>query len=201
MSVRERAADVLTRFERGAPHRPTLTEADVRRAEEALGPLPSIVRELYLRCGNGGFLPGARPLVADDDAEEQAFEDKSIVEATLGFRGDAEDAPDYPWPPGLLCFFPWGCAIESCIDVRTDLARVVRFDPNEWGDPDADDDEDPIDDPLLAYPERELGPIQVFSFKVECASLLDWLEHWMEGHSPSVLQQMTPQHARLLRTR
>jgi hypothetical protein len=109
-----------------------LEESSIRRAELTLGlPLPPLLRNAYLRVGNGGFGPGygLLPLILDD---ETTGEESAVDLFTAFCSEDAED-PAWSWPRHHLPFCDWGCAIRSCVDCSKPDGSVVTFDPNVRG--------------------------------------------------------------------
>lgn len=112
---------------------PVASAAEVAEFERRVGrPLPTLWRRVYTEVGNGGFGPGYGLLGlvtgARTDEGDSAAE---FVEELLG--GEDPEDPDFAWPEGLVPICHWGCAIYSCIDLRTEAAPVVRFDPNGHG--------------------------------------------------------------------
>lgn len=123
------------------------------RAEAALGfPLPTLLAELYLRIGDGGFGPeyGLLPLLDSPPSGEPA-----AVAQYLAHRDSGAKDPDWPWPEGVLPISHWGCAMYACVDCRSPQATVLLFEPNA-GDAD-------------------------HSWYVDAPSLADWLRAWVEG--------------------
>jgi hypothetical protein len=123
------------------------------RAEAALGfSLPSLLADLYLRIGDGGFGPeyGLLPLLDGPPACEPA-----AVVQYLANRESGRKDPDWPWPEGVLPISHWGCAMYACVDCRSPEATVLLFEPNP-GDPD-------------------------HAWFVDTPTLADWLRSWVEG--------------------
>jgi hypothetical protein len=123
------------------------------RAEAALGfSLPSLLADLYLRIGDGGFGPeyGLLPLLDGPPAGEPA-----AVVQYLANRESGRKDPDWPWPEGVLPISHWGCAMYACVDCRSPEATVLLFEPNP-GDPD-------------------------HAWFVDTPTLADWLRSWVEG--------------------
>jgi hypothetical protein len=102
------------------------------RAETLLGrALPPFLRDAYRFVGNGGFGPGygLLPLLLENPGSS---DDDSVVNLYTAFcSSDPEDSP-WAWPPHLLPFCDWGCAIRSCIDCSTQSGPIVTFDPNVY---------------------------------------------------------------------
>ncbi|MEU7055101.1 SMI1/KNR4 family protein [Streptomyces sp. NPDC046197] len=138
----------------GWPSLPAPADADtIARAEAALGfRLPTLLADLYLRIGNGGFGPeyGLLPLLDSAPAGEPA-----AVAQYLANRESGRKDPDWPWPEGVLPISHWGCAMYACVDCRSPQATVLLFEPNP-GDPD-------------------------LAWFVDAPSLADWLRAWVEG--------------------
>lgn len=94
-------------------------------------PLPPLWRRVYSEVGNGGFGPGYGLLGLVTGARSD--EGNAAVELYELFRQpDPEDAA-WAWPQGVVPVCHWGCAIYSCVDVRSGPAPIVRFDPNGHG--------------------------------------------------------------------
>jgi hypothetical protein len=94
------------------------TPAAVAEADALAGPLPPLLRRLYLEVANGGFGPGY---------------------GLLGLRGGHHDGGDtavdlrrsafWPTPPDrLLPLCHWGCAIYAFVDCADE--RMWAWDPN-----------------------------------------------------------------------
>jgi hypothetical protein len=146
-------ADVVARVAR-----PPVDEATLERAEKLLGRrLPAPLHDTFLYVGNGGFGPGygLLPLfpLADDPAQE------SLVDLYLAFCSTDRRDSAWTWPPDLVPFCDWGCAIRSCIDCSSDAGAVVTFDPNV----------------------REPGAPLDLALSVTHASVQGWFEDWLAG--------------------
>ena len=109
--------------------RKPLDESTVTGVEQQLGlRLPSILRAVYRKVGNGGFGPGygLLPLVPDGT--------KPDTETAVGlyetFCGSDPQQPTWEWPRHLLPFCEWGCAVRSCVDCSSSGGSVITFDPN-----------------------------------------------------------------------
>jgi hypothetical protein len=128
-------------------------EATLTRAEAALGfTLPSLLSDLYLRIGDGGFGPeyGLLPLLDSPPAGEPA-----AVVQYLANRASGRKDPDWPWPEGVLPIAHWGCAMYACVDCHSPQGTVLLFEPNP-GDPDR-------------------------AWFVDTPDLADWLRAWVDG--------------------
>ncbi|MGW1889316.1 SMI1/KNR4 family protein [Streptomyces sp. NPDC002004] len=125
----------------------------VARAEAALGfPLPPLLAALYLRVADGGFGPeyGLLPLLDGSPSGEQP-----VVAQYLARREEAGEAPDRPWPEGVLPISHWGCGMYACVDCHAEEAPVLLFEPN------ADDVE--------------------HAWYMDAPSLDAWLRAWLDG--------------------
>jgi hypothetical protein len=133
---------------------PEPVDADtLARAEATLGfRLPTLLAELYLRIGDGGFGPeyGLLPLLDSPPAGEPA-----AVTQYLANRAEARKDPDWPWPEGVLPISHWGCAMYACVDCHSPQATVLLFEPNA-----AEADH---------------------AWCVDAPSLTDWLHAWVDG--------------------
>ena len=137
---------------------PPLDDRSIERAEAILGrPLPVLLRDIYLLVGNGGFGPGygLLPLVGNPSESEA----ESVVGLFTAFCSEAPAGRGWSWPPNLLPFCDWGCAIRSCVDCDSPDAAVVTFDPNVLGD----------------------GEPMSRGFLQSHTSLRSWLSDWIAG--------------------
>lgn len=99
------------------------------QTEAAIGfPLPPLLRELYMRVGNGGFGPGYALRGAVGGATDDNGCDL-VGYYRIQREGDPE-CPEWIWPAGLVGLNDWGCAIASCVDCRVPGFPMVGFDPN-----------------------------------------------------------------------
>lgn len=158
---------------------PPVSAAALDEAEEAIGyALPVLFRTLYGGVADGVW-PGTRTL-------------EEIVDASVGYRASSE-----PWPAGCIGLYEWGCGIESCIDLRSKRARVVRHDPHLRDAPPPS-----VDDPFDATRIPAYAPFLIggsfLLFRRESDALEDWFEHWLDGNSARELEGMAPQSARRL---
>ena len=108
---------------------PPVSEEAWRKTEAVIGfALPPLLRELYVRVGNGGFGPG----YALRGAIGGATDDNGLDLAEyyrIQREGDPE-CQDWIWPAGLVGLNDWGCAIASCVDCTDPGYPMVGFDPN-----------------------------------------------------------------------
>lgn len=128
------ATDEACRFPTTPP--PPLDEDAIARAEALLGrPLPPLLRDAYRHVGNGGFGPGygLLPLIVPAGSTKT----ESVVDLYAVLRSSDPEDPSWSWPPHLVPFCEWGCAIRSCIDASSSEGAIVTFDPNvhEPGEP------------------------------------------------------------------
>jgi hypothetical protein len=90
--------------------------------------LPELLRQCYLRVGNGGFGPGHGMigLQAIDPAMEDGYRDDlthgCLPELYKYYRED----PD-PWPEKVLPLFVMGCGFVDSVDCSTAKVQVVRM--------------------------------------------------------------------------
>jgi hypothetical protein len=133
--LRERAADAsgvnrnADRFPRTTP--PPVSTTIMAEAEAVLRQtIPPLLRDAYLHVGDGIFGPGhgLLPLFAN-----KANPCETVVQLYSAFTTADRDDPDWAWPPNLLPFCDWGCAIRSCVDSSSPDGAVVTFDPGARG--------------------------------------------------------------------
>ncbi|MFE2288119.1 SMI1/KNR4 family protein [Streptomyces sp. NPDC059443] len=111
-----------------APLPAPLDAEAVRRAEAVLGfALPPLLGALYTRVADGGFGP----------------------------EYTAMRASAWRWPEGVLPIADFGCAMQACVDCRSESAQVLLFEPNP-GDPD-------------------------LAWYLDSPGLADWLRGWLDG--------------------
>jgi hypothetical protein len=80
-------AQMLTEPLRRSAHLPPVSEDDLIRAKVRLGfGLPPLLRELYLRVGNGGFGPGYSFYPLDNGADPKALQSDSLLTTYLALR-------------------------------------------------------------------------------------------------------------------
>ena len=129
--LRAAARRIPTMGGRVAPE-PVASAAEVAEFEARVGrPLPPLWRRVYSEVGNGGFGPGYGLLGLVTGARTD--EGKSAAEFVELLQQSDPDDPGWAWPDGLVPVCHWGCAIYSCLDLRSAAAPVVRFDPNGHG--------------------------------------------------------------------
>jgi hypothetical protein len=143
------------------------TNAEIAETERQLGfALPPLLRALYSQVANGGFGPGYGLVGAvggapAEDASKDIAEcyrqdrDLSLWQKENGFERDNGLAPFLDeWPGRVLRLVHWGCAIWSCLDVRS--GRVLRYEP------------------LHGKRTRE-------AMIIEATSLESWIERWLQA--------------------
>ncbi|MFD7442606.1 SMI1/KNR4 family protein [Streptomyces sp. NPDC059909] len=97
-----------------------VTADALARAEAELGfALPPLLAALYTRMADGGYGP-----------EYGLFPLRTAVARYTARRATDPDATDWPWPEGVLPILDWGCAMNACVDCRSDDATVLLFEPN-----------------------------------------------------------------------
>ncbi|MFJ6483951.1 SMI1/KNR4 family protein [Streptomyces sp. NPDC091682] len=117
--VTDRVGNSARRYERCGRTMPEPLDAgEIARAEAILGfalprppPLPA---SLYTRVGDGGFGPGQGLL--------------PLRQAVLAH--EERRSSEWCWPEGVLPVADFGCAMDACVDYRSDTAQVLLFDPN-----------------------------------------------------------------------
>ncbi|MEZ0228802.1 MAG: SMI1/KNR4 family protein [Planctomycetota bacterium] len=136
---------------------PLVAPDEIARAERELGfPLPSLLRLLLTRIGNGGFGPG--PLMgleggATDDQGDTL--DKWYLDSRR--LAPKDDKGSTTWPRGLVPLCTWGCGAYSCVDCLSPGSPIIRFDPSGG----------------LSNVSRCLSP--------EGYTLREWLKAWADG--------------------
>lgn len=84
----------------------------LERAQSQLGfCLPALLKRCYLEIGNGGFGP-ALGVTGVEDGHESSWGD---LVATYQFLDRGWKNEGLTWPPGLLPFCEYGCAIFWCV--------------------------------------------------------------------------------------
>ena len=135
---------------------PVALPDQIAEAQAALGfELPALLRELYLRVGNGGYGPGYGLVGIAGGASDDTG--KSLVDLYAGFAASDPDDDHWRWPSRLLPVAHLGCAMYACIDCSTAEGRVVWFEPNPHSS------REPWDDSFIP-----LAP-----------SMSDWLRSWL----------------------
>lgn len=113
---------------------PPAADAEIKHAEALLGiELPTPLRDLYLRVGNGGFGPGYGVLGLDGGFRDDLG--KTALDTYRVFMLPDPDAPAGSgpfWRESLLPLCYWGCVVYTAVDCRTSDARVVGFDEGTW---------------------------------------------------------------------
>ena len=161
-AIRKRAADPL-RATDGAdalPPKvfPVALPKNIAEAQRSLGfELPGLLRELYLRVGNGGFGPGYGLLGVEGGASDGTG--KTLVEVYAALAAPDPDDRHWRWPSRLLPVANLGCAMYACVDCSTAEERVVWFEPNPHSSG------EPWDDSFIP-----LAP-----------SMSHWLRCWLAG--------------------
>jgi hypothetical protein len=138
--------------DRPPPRLPPCSDADVDRAETALGVrFPPLLRRLYTEIGEGGFGPGTGILGLEGLAREhQSYAVELAVEQEFGV-----------WPAALLPLCQLDQTLLACIDCSDPAGPIVGFevDDLDW-------------DELAGFEE---------AFQPRSPSLHQWLEAWLDG--------------------
>jgi hypothetical protein len=164
--------DVCDRKGRIIPYiaRPPVSETELADAEAYLGfRLPALLRDIYLRVGNGGLGPGYGLNRLSGGTASNGGE--SVVAMYLSQRASTLNPSQSPSTERLLPICDWGCAIYSSVDCALPDAPVVRHDPNI---------EIEVDEEHRGEFTSEVR-IQQGALWVECSSLQAWLEAWLDG--------------------
>ncbi|MFL6205117.1 MAG: SMI1/KNR4 family protein [Acidimicrobiales bacterium] len=146
--VRERPGD------RPPPPLPPCTDADVDRAESALGvKFPALLRRLYTEVGEGGFGPGAGIFGLEGlESEYQSYAVELALEQEFG-----------AWPAALVPLCQLDQTLIACIDCSDPAGPIVGFevDDLDW-------------DELAGFED---------AFQPRSPSLQQWLEAWLDGEA------------------
>lgn len=147
---------------------PPVTSQEFKLAEQALGfELPQLLKEIYLKVGNGGFGPGYGLMKLNITTEEK----ESIVSSYLTHRS----VENSEWPEQLILICNWGCAIYSCLDCSKPDAPVIRYDPPLGG----------LEEDLLEQG-IEFKPEDLLVLQPENLSFQEWLEMWLDGEGEAL---------------
>jgi hypothetical protein len=138
---------------------PVANHEEIAAAEAALGfQLPALLKELYLRVGNGGYGPGYGLVGITGGATDDRG--KNLLDLYKEFAiSDPKDV-HWRWPSRLLRVAHLGCAMYACIDGSTPDGSMVWFEPNPHADG------EPWDDSFIP-----LAP-----------SMAYWLQNWLDGN-------------------
>ena len=160
--LRERAGSRSRSSDRAAdfPRTPggCLDECEILGVERQLGfSIPSLLRDTYLQCGNGGWGPGRGllPLIGTTESSDCESASGLYEKFTSPDRTD----PAWIWPRYLLPFCDWGCAIRSCVACDLPLNPIFTFDPG------ALEDGERVD--------KAVAPVGL--------TLQEWFEAWLSG--------------------
>jgi hypothetical protein len=92
--------------------------------------LPTLLRDLYIQVGNGGFGPGYGILGLKDGWADD--EDRSAFDLYQElFIENPQNPQDYYWPDKLLPICDWGCAIYSCLDCTREDGPIWTWERGE----------------------------------------------------------------------
>jgi hypothetical protein len=101
-----------------------VTPDAIESAEAILGfKLPELLRQCYLRIGNGGFGPG-HGMIGLQDGYPDDVSGACLPELYQYYRENT----DNPWPEKLLPVFVMGCGNIDSIDCSAVGSPVVRMD-------------------------------------------------------------------------
>lgn len=136
---------------------PPVSADQIAAAEKRLGfALPELLREIYMRVGNGGFGPGYGFIGIERGATDDLGRTvEQIYERALHSQ---PRNLNQPWPQNLLPCCYYGCAIYFCVDCSSPRAPVHYFEPNLRGD----------------------GPFGAV-LQLQCESLEACLRSWLHG--------------------
>lgn len=149
---------------------PVISAADLSSTEKAIGfELPTLLKDLYLKVGNGGFGPHFGGFLGGFNGYS---DEGNVVEHYLAYKSAPES---FLWPDKMVPFFHWGCACYCCLDCSTEDGVVVFFDPGYFVEYFAEDDPKKVRNPILTDP--------VPAMRKDANSLQEWLETWLAGIS------------------
>ncbi|QDV48207.1 SMI1/KNR4 family protein [Gimesia fumaroli] len=96
----------------------------INETEHKLGfSIPNLLKQCYLRVGNGGFGPGYGVIGLEGG---YASDYGNVVETFQLLKSDQE-SEGLEWQEGLLPFCEWGCNIFSCVDCNDPQHPVFTF--------------------------------------------------------------------------
>lgn len=174
-AVRRRALDPATRTDQWelSPTiiAPVASEAELSRVESRLElRIPSLLRQVYLGVGNGGFGPGYGLMgLTGGFTDDQGHSAADLYEL---FRRPDPTALIWEWPARVVPICHWGCAIYSCVDCSTDHGQILIWDPNVW------DEGAPVRTALRRGHRR----------------VADWFQSWVQGDNiwDSMFRDVSP---------
>ncbi|MFN0167183.1 MAG: SMI1/KNR4 family protein [Bryobacteraceae bacterium] len=109
---------------------PPVDRETIASAESILGfELPELLRQCYLRVGNGGFGP-EHGIIGLEDGYPDDLSGGCLPQLYQYYREETEEAEETedPWPPGLLPVFVVGCGLVDSIDCSAPGYPIVRMD-------------------------------------------------------------------------
>jgi len=122
IGIVQRMMDWITKQEMELEY-PPVAEGAICDAERAIGhPIPIILRECYLKIGNGGFGPGYG-IIGLREGYTSDFGD--LVETYNQLKNDYA-MEGKKWPEEMLPYCEWGCNIFTCVDA-TGEGQVYTF--------------------------------------------------------------------------
>lgn len=114
---------------------PPVTLAVVEAAEQQIGfHLPSLIREIYLQVGNGGFGPGYGIIGLEGGYEVY---EETLAESYLGFQTWEqmflserlyEDYLEWEWEKSYLAYGYWGCNVTTVVDCADPNLSIYSLD-------------------------------------------------------------------------
>ncbi|MEM7536537.1 MAG: hypothetical protein AAF639_30415 [Chloroflexota bacterium] len=104
---------------------PVISQGHWSEVVDQLGYDPGpFITALYRVVGGGEVGPGTFPVV------QTKTSDFHLIEYNVTWRKEGENDIEHYWPPELLAFVNWGCAIVSCVDCSSPQLPVIRYDPH-----------------------------------------------------------------------
>lgn len=105
---------------------PVASPEAVTEAEKVIGyPLPSLLRRLYLKVGNGGFGPRGGIIGVRGYDFHQSDISADIDESAAAFKTEPSGRRQ-----GMVQLLDWGCCIASLLDCRDPAGAMWGWDPN-----------------------------------------------------------------------
>ena len=134
LAVRARTVGLAAAMSERQFANPPLTGSQIAAAEANLGfPLPSVLRDIYLHIGDGGFGPGYGLFrLNGGPVGPYGFHDAGIVDLYRSFRQQRCALGD-DWAERLLPICHWGCTYYSYVDCALASAPVMSLDENSHG--------------------------------------------------------------------
>jgi hypothetical protein len=107
---------------------PPISRKALRAVETAIGfELPELLREIYLKVGNGGFGPQYGIIGTKGGVKIQKLTLETCYQEMTKLE---ERNPRWRWPKHLLPLADYGCGMWSCVDCEYKSLPMLLWDPN-----------------------------------------------------------------------